>query len=320
MLFYRLLSLAAINLFLNAEIIDGFKSKTSKMVSMAQRGESIVRFSNKRMRMVATEDFENTVIAQDVTPQVIRAASDMPPYSLNKQQFIYVVLTSIFISCLLVADVIGVKLFEFKLPFPILGHSTIEHTCGMLTFPITFLLGDTINEYYGAKATRQTVYIGLAMSILVFGVINLAQVLPYLDKPFNVSRDAFDMIFGSAKLMYIASITAYLIGQLSDIWLFGVIKRFTKGQYLWLRATGSTLVSQMLDSFVVSYVAFSLGKALTGQTPASIPEVFDIAVTGYGLKFFISAVMTPFLYGLRYVMHNYFGLEPLPVDYDESKD
>jgi hypothetical protein len=71
-----------------------------------------------------------------------------PPYTLSKQQFLYVVLTSIFITCLIVADVIGVKLFEFKLPFKIFGFDSVEHTCGMITFPITFLLGDIINEYY----------------------------------------------------------------------------------------------------------------------------------------------------------------------------
>lgn len=97
----------------------------------------------------------------------------------------------------------GVKLFEIPLPFPILGHTTVEHTCGMLTFPITFILGDMINEYYGPKAAKNTVYIGLAMSVLVFSVMNIAQVMPYLDKPFNVSKDNFDAIFGSAKLMYV---------------------------------------------------------------------------------------------------------------------
>lgn len=106
-------------------------------------------------------------------------------HKLSTQQFVYVVLNSIFVTCLVVADMIGVKIFEIPLPFKILGHSTVEHTCGMLTFPITFLLGDIINEYYGAKATRRTVYIGLAMSVLVFGVMNLAQALPYLNKPFN---------------------------------------------------------------------------------------------------------------------------------------
>ena len=121
------------------------------------------------------------------------------PYTLSKPQFLYVILTTLFVTCLVIADVIGVKLFELKLPFSIFGLTSVEHTCGMLTFPVTFLLGDTINEYYGAKATRQTVYLGLAMSIFVFVVMNIAQALPYLDKPFNVSKNCFDAIFGSAR-------------------------------------------------------------------------------------------------------------------------
>ena len=151
------------------------------------------------------------------------------------------------------------------------------------------------------------------MSILVFTVMNIAQALPYLDKPFNVTQQSFDMIFGSAKLMYIASVTAYLIGSLSDIWLFGVIKKATKGKYLWLRATGSTVISQILDSFVVSYVAFSLGKSITGQTPATIPEVLNIAATGYGLKFFLSASLTPVLYSLKNILSEKCDLKPIPA-------
>ena len=249
----------------------------------------------------------------------------------------------------------------------------------MLTFPITFLLGDVINEYYGATATKNTVYLGLVMSILVFIIVNIAQALPYLDKGFNVTPEAFNMIFGSAKLMYIASIVAYLVGQLLDIWLFGIIKRVTKGRYvclfyihlcsiqfihilyahvntycmhryLWLRATGSTVLSQMMDSFVVSYIAFRYdnlsiyvpghlrsiilvyiyihtyistyvqaysmilvysylptlsthvytyaylsyryGKQVTHQTPATMAEVVEISVTGYGLKFVIAGMYT----------------------------
>ena len=88
-------------------------------------------------------------------------------YELSPQQFVYVVLTSIFVTCLIIADVVGVKLFEIPLPFPILGHTTVEHTCGMIIFPVTFVLGDMINEYFGPKAAKNTVYIGLAMSILV---------------------------------------------------------------------------------------------------------------------------------------------------------
>lgn len=153
------------------------------------------------------------------------------------------------------------------------------------------------------------------MSIFVFCMINIAQALPYLVAPFNVSPEAFNTVFGGAKLMYVASICAYLVGQLMDIWLFGVIKRLTRGNYLWLRATGSTLISQLLDSFVVTYIAFGPGKALTGQIGAKLPEVLQIAATGYLLKFVISAAMTPLLYLLRNIMHNTYGLEPLPLDF-----
>lgn len=111
---------------------------------------------------------------------------------------------------------------------------------------------------------------------------------------------------------------AYLLGQLSDIWLFGIIKRLTKGKFLWLRATGSTIISQMLDSFVVSYIAFSFGKSITNQTPASLSEVINIAVTGYGLKFVIAAALTPFIYLLRDILNKQFGLEPLPPDYKDE--
>jgi len=308
---YYVVGALALSLAVTSEVVQGFSNGivSSQFVT-----------KSKRLSRMAPSDFTVSdspeVVAMNTSPIPVNPGL-VPPYTLSTQQFTYVILTSIFVTCLIIADVIGVKLFEFKLPFEILGHKSIEHTCGMITFPITFLLGDTINEYYGAKATRQTVYIGLFMSILVFGVINLAQVLPYLDKPFNVSKEAFDTIFGSAKLMYVASIIAYLIGQLSDIWLFGIIKQLTKGKLLWLRATGSTVISQMLDSFVVSYVAFSLGKTITGQIPASLPEIFNIAVTGYALKFALSLVITPLLYAMRYFMHNKVGLEPLPIDYVE---
>jgi len=232
---------------------------------------------------------------------------------------VYLFLTNTFVTCLIAADVVGVKIFELKFPFSILGHSSVEHTCGMLTFPITFLLGDLINEYYGAKATKNCVYIGLVMSILVFIVMNVAQVLPYLNKPFNVTPEAFNMIFGTAKLMYIASIAAYFVGQMLDIYLFGLFKRLTKGKMLWLRATGSTLISQLMDSFVVSYVAFNLGKKLTGQVPAAMKEVWNIAITGYSLKFVISALITPLLYVIKDIIHDRYGLEPLPVEYNEDE-
>lgn len=103
-----------------------------------------------------------------------------------------------------------------------------------------------------------------------------------------------------------------------DIWLFGIIKRLTKGRWLWLRASGSTIISQLLDSFVVSYIAFSFGKSITNQTPATINEILKIAITGYGLKFVIASLLTPFLYLIRYILHEKYHFQPLPVEDDHS--
>jgi hypothetical protein len=141
--------------------------------------------------------------------------------------------------------------------------------------------------------------------------------------------------------------------QLTDIWLYSFIKRVTKGKLLWLRAAVSTMVSQMLDSFVVSYVAYGLGKTLTGQVrlrlrvndsptrthfmpsyfrrartdanptreqiPATMKEVFEISTTGYGLKFFIAAIITPLLYVSRDLLESRFGLQPMPIDAVEAE-
>lgn len=234
------------------------------------------------------------------------------PWVMTVPQRLYVWLTAFFVACLLIADIVGIKLFHIPLPFKLFGYDAIEHTCGMITFPVTFLLTDLINEYYGSKGARRVTYIGLAMAAFVFIIMNLAQAMPYLDAPFNIKQESFDAVFGSAKLMYVASMSAYLVGQLADIWVFKAIKRSTGGKLLWLRATGSTIISQMLDSFVVSYIAFGIGKTLTGQPGASIPEVLKIAATGYTLKFVLAVCITPLIYLGRGILHRWFGLVPAP--------
>jgi len=192
------------------------------------------------------------------------------PHAFSSAQLVYLWLAALFIASLLIADIVGIKLFRIPLPFTVLGFDAIEHTCGMLTFPVTFLLTDLINEYFGPRAARRITYIALVAAVFVFIVMNIAQAMPYLDAPYNVRKDQFDAIFGSAKIMYIASLVAYLVGQLSDIAVFGFFKRLTGERLVWLRATGSTVISQFIDSFIVSYLAFSLGRQLFAD-PANPP-------------------------------------------------
>jgi queuosine precursor transporter len=228
-----------------------------------------------------------------------------PPYAMSTQQKLYVWLAGVSVASLLLSDVLGVKLFKI---------GAVEHTAGMLTFPITFLLTDLINEYYGKKAARRVTWISLVMGLYAFFVINVALAMPYLDAPYNVPRDAFEAIFASSRIMFMASLAAYAVGQLSDIWSFHLIKRFTRGRFLWLRATGSTVLSQIIDSFVVSYLAFGLGRQLAGDPdvpPAPFPDILRIAATGYTLKFILAIAITPILYAGHGIMRRGFGLQPL---------
>jgi len=236
------------------------------------------------------------------------------PHPFTDAQKIYLWLATLFIASLLIADIVGIKLFRIPLPFTLFGFDAIEHTCGMLTFPVTFILTDLVNEYYGPRAARRLTYLGLAAALFAFVVMNAAQAMPYLDAPWNVRKEQFDAIFGSAKVMYMASLCAYLVGQLSDIWVFGVFKRLTGERFVWLRATGSTVISQFIDSFVVSYLAFSLGRQIfadPASPPAPASAIPAIAVTGYALKFTLAVAATPVIYAGRWAMHRYFGLTPL---------
>jgi len=236
------------------------------------------------------------------------------PHAFTAAQKVYLWLSMVFISSLLIADIVGIKLFYIPLPFPIFGFEAIEHTCGMLTFPVTFLLTDLVNEYFGPRAARRLTYLGLVAALFVFVVINIAQAMPYLDAPYNVRKDQFDAIFGSAKVMYLASLAAYLVGQLSDIAVFGRLKRLTGQRLVWLRATGSTVISQFIDSFIVSYLAFSLGRQILNDPaspPAPLSDIPDIAITGYALKFAIAIAITPLVYLGRALLQRYVGLTPI---------
>ena len=235
-------------------------------------------------------------------------SATIEPHALTRPQTLYLWLAMVFIASLLVADIVGVKLFRIPLPFPVFGFDAIEHTCGMLTFPITFLLTDLVNDFYGPRAARRLTYLGFAAALYVFVIINIAQAMPYLDAPWNVSPEEFNAIFGSAKIMYIASLCAYLVGQLSDISIFGAFKRLTGDRFIWLRATGSTVVSQFIDSFIVSYLAFSLGRELfpdPANPAAPLSAIPAIAVTGYTLKFVLALAITPLIYLGRRLMRRY---------------
>lgn len=233
----------------------------------------------------------------------------LPPDRLTARHAVYLWLAAIYVTCLLLSNIIGVKVFRFD----VLGI-TVTHTMGMLPFPVTFLLTDLINEYYGKRGARRVVYVAFAMTALAFAMIALSRAVPIReDIPGTATQEAFENIFGAAALMYIASLIAFLCGSLLDIVLFGLFKRLTKGKLVWLRATGSTVISQLFDSLVISFVFF-LAIPLLLRRPAATPgDVLQIALDGYTLKFVLAILVTPFIYLGRWMLREWFGLRPLPA-------
>lgn len=238
------------------------------------------------------------------------------PTNLTRAQKLYLWLASISVACLLISDVIGIKLFRIPLGFSVMGVDAVVHTCGMLAFPVTFVITDIANEFFGRKAARRIAILSFSMALLAFAFINIALAMPYLDAPFNISKDHFESVFSSARVMYIASLSAYLIGTFCDISIFGLLKRLTGGKLIWLRATGSTVISQMIDSLVVTYLAFSLGRTLfpsPDTVPMPLPEVFKTAATGYSLKFIIALSLTPVIYLCHRIVKKTFDIQPVPA-------
>jgi uncharacterized integral membrane protein (TIGR00697 family) len=227
---------------------------------------------------------------------------------------LYIWLSALFVTCLLLANILGVKLFIFEVPF--FGWTIeVEHTVGMMTFPITFVLTDLLNEYYGNKIARRTAYLAFAMGLLTFGLIWVARQIPINTRyPGTATQDAFENIFGSAALMYLASMIAFLLGSILDVALFTVFKRWTGGKMVWFRATGSTIISQLFDSFAVTWLFFLFFPLILSKKPVGLGDVVNIAFTGYALKFVFAIVATPVIYAGRWMIHEWVGMQPLPPD------
>ncbi|MDC0712799.1 queuosine precursor transporter [Stigmatella sp. ncwal1] len=221
---------------------------------------------------------------------------------------LFVVLAGVFITSLIVGDIIGVKLFEVKL-----GPILAVMSAGMLPFPVTFLLTDILNEFYGKKAARFVTWVGFGMAVFAFAVINIAQGVewaPLTRAPdyTGTSEGSFNNVFGGSQRILVASMIAYLIGQFSDIAIFNLLKRKSKNRFLWLRATGSTLVSQLIDTVVVQIIAW------VGVLSTEV--IIRIVFTSYVVKLLVAVGLTPLIYAGHALVERWLGMHPVRLGPD----
>ncbi|MFA9556363.1 queuosine precursor transporter [Evansella sp. AB-rgal1] len=188
-----------------------------------------------------------------------------------------ILLAGLFIAALLVSNVISTKLFDI---------GGVVLTAGLLAYPLTFLISDSISEVYGKSIAKKVILIGLLANILMLGFFYVAISLPAAS--FWPMQGEFEAILGAVPRVVAASLVAYFFSQLFDVNLFHKLKEKTQGKHLWLRNNGSTLASQLLDSIIFVFIAFY------GTMPLS--ALFVMIGTQYLVKLLIALADTPFIY------------------------
>jgi len=238
----------------------------------------------------------------------------------DKPTRLFIFFTAFFVANALIAECIGGKIFSLEklfglqpAHFTFFGEKNLSFnlTCGVLLWPLEFVMTDIVNEYYGPKAVRRISYIAVALISYAFIMFYAAIHIPSADFWIKTKtnsnipnmQDAFNGIFGQGMWIILGSLTAFLVSQIVDVTVFHKIKKHTGEKYVWLRATGSTIVSQLVDSFIVLYIAFKLGNNWSWQ------QVLAICLVNYIYKFTMAIVLTPLIYLGEQRIEKYLGHE-----------
>ncbi|EQA37179.1 putative membrane protein [Leptospira inadai serovar Lyme str. 10] len=204
---------------------------------------------------------------------------------------LYFVLSALFLTFLLLAEVTGSKWIQA------LGYTM---TIGVIPFPVTFIVTDLLNEYYGRRGVRYLTLVGMLMIVLAYFLLQIDMNIPAVGNS-PVDDHSFHTVFTNTGQVIAGSVIAYLIGQLIDIQIFHLIRKRTKNRFIWLRATGSTIVSQLLDSYVVIFVAY------WGQYEFGVLN--SISSTNFVYKMAIAIGITPIIYLSHAIIEKYLGEE-----------
>jgi queuosine precursor transporter len=233
---------------------------------------------------------------------------------------LFIVLAAFLAGNAIIAEFVGVKIFALE---PTLGLGTFDwnlfgqsgslsFTSGVLLWPFVFLMTDIINEYFGQRGVRFVSWLTAALIVYAFAAAYLAIYLAPASFWVGVNQArgvpdmqaAFANVFGQGLWTIAGSLTAFLIGQFIDVLIFHRIRRFTGERWIWLRATGSTAISQLIDSFVVLYIAFVLGPQ---QWPISL--FLAVGTVNYGYKVLMALLLIPLIYLTRRVIERYLGTQ-----------
>ena len=220
---------------------------------------------------------------------------------------LFLVIAAFFASNALIAECIGGKIFSLEKVFgfeplnlTLFGHSGLSFslTCGVLLWPLECVITDIVNEYYGPRAVKRISYIAVGLIAYAFLMFYITIQIPGADWWIGSKSEeglpdlqlAFDGVLGQGMWIILGSLVAFLVGQLVDVFVFQQIRKVTGEKKIWLRATGSTLVSQLIDSFIVLTIAFKLGGSWSWS------QIIAVGCVNYMYKFVVAILLTPLIY------------------------
>lgn len=199
----------------------------------------------------------------------------------NKKDLVFLVLAGFFITNAVTAELIGGKLVNF--------FGIFTQSIGIILWPVVFLLTDLINEHFGKDGVRKLTFITVGLIIYVYILLSIAIQIPAV--PFSPVNDSnFQTVFGQSQWIIIGSITAFILSQLVDVYTFWMIRKATGKYMIWLRATGSTIISQLIDTFVVQFIAFVIPGYWT------LSDFMVNAMYGYAFKLIVAVALIPLIY------------------------
>lgn len=245
----------------------------------------------------------------------------------HKAARLFVVLAGIFVANAILAEFVGIKIFalETTLGLPAFNwrlfgqEGTLNFTAGVVLWPVVFVMTDVVNEYFGRNGVRFLSYLAVGLISYAFLIAFIVIGLPpagwwvgsYAGQGVDDMQVAFAAIYGQGMWVIVGSLVAFLIGQLLDVAVYHRIRQVTGEGRVWLRATGSTLVSQFIDSFVVLYIAFVIGPQ---HWP--LPQFLAVGTVNYAYKFVVAVALTPVIYAAHFLIDRYLG----PVDAARLKE
>lgn len=230
----------------------------------------------------------------------------------SKKDKLFLFLATFFVANAIIAEIIGGKLivlgdesFSFMLNFGFFDTQVGPFilSVGVIPWPIVFLSTDLINEYYGKKGVRQITNIAVVLILYIFLVIYLTMIPDSAEGISPVTDIAYKQVLNQSMWIIVGSIIAFIVSQIVDVMVFHIFRRKTGGKMLWVRATGSTFVSQFIDSVVILGIAFYIPGKI------NLSQYLGFAITNYSYKVLIAIIITPLIYLGHGLIDRYLGSE-----------